>query len=87
MFEQNRYIAVRRTIPELLAAVYSQKDSGAELKFLAPLPDDKFDCIVVTSSQSNWPDALLSEINKRFNLVEQWGSQTGTTAVFVKKAN
>src|ERR1035437_1480701 len=82
MFGNHRYLARGKTIKELIARIYSQKNSEAKLIFLAPLPDDKFDCIVTLT---NWPDALESEINKRFNLVEQWGSQAGETVVVVRE--
>jgi RNA polymerase sigma factor (sigma-70 family) len=85
MFGNHRYFARGQTLKELLVTIYSQKNSEAKLVFLAPLPDDKFDCVV--TGQTNWPDALESEINKRFNLVEQWESQAGQTVVVVKKAN
>jgi RNA polymerase sigma factor (sigma-70 family) len=82
MFGNHRYLARGKTIKELIARIYSQKNSEAKLIFLDPLPDDKFDCIVTLT---NWPDALESEINKRFNLVEQWGSQAGETVVVVRE--
>jgi RNA polymerase sigma factor (sigma-70 family) len=85
MFGNHRYFARGQTVKELITTIYSQKDSAAKLVFLASLPDGKFDCVV--TGQTNWPDALESEINKRFNLVEQWGSQAGETVVIVKKAN
>ncbi len=70
---------------ELLAAVYSQKDSTARLDFLAPLPEGKWDCIVTL--QTNWWGALESEINKRFNLVAQYETRETGSAVTVKKTN
>ena len=70
MFGNNRYLARGRTVKELIAAVYSQKDSRAKITFLTSLPDDKFDCIVVV--QSNWPDALESEIKRQCHLVTSW---------------
>jgi RNA polymerase sigma factor (sigma-70 family) len=85
MFGNNRYFARGQTAKELITTIYSQKNSEAKLVFLAPLPDDKFDCVV--TGQTNWPDALEYEINRRFNLVEQWDSQAGGTVVVVKKAN
>jgi RNA polymerase sigma factor (sigma-70 family) len=85
VFGNHRYFARGQTLKELLVTIYSQKNSEAKLVFLTPLPDDKFDCVV--TGQTNWPDALESEINKRFNLVEQWGSQAGQTVVVIKKAN
>jgi RNA polymerase sigma factor (sigma-70 family) len=87
MFGKNRYLARGKTLKELIAAIYSQKDSEAKVNFITSLPDDKFDCIVVVPSQTNWPDALESEINKKFNLVEQWSSQAGKTVVMVNKTN
>jgi RNA polymerase sigma factor (sigma-70 family) len=85
MFGNRRYFARGQTVKELITTIYSQKHSETKLVFLAPLPDDKFDCVV--TGQTNWPDALESEINKRFKLVEQWGSQAGETVVVVKRAN
>ena len=81
----DRYLARGKTVKELMAGIYSQMNSEAKISFLAKLPDDKFDCIV--THDTNWCTSLLSEINKRFDLVEQWGSQTGEAAVFVKKAD
>jgi hypothetical protein len=68
----------------LLASVYSQKDSRAKLTFLAPLPDDRFDCIVTL--QTNWWEALESEINKRFNLVTRHQNTETGSVVVVKNA-
>ena len=70
MFGNGRYLARGKTVKELLAAVYSQINSEAKLTFLAPLPDKKFDCIVV--GKTNWPDALETEIKRQFHLVTSW---------------
>ncbi|HEY5232029.1 MAG TPA: sigma-70 family RNA polymerase sigma factor [Verrucomicrobiae bacterium] len=85
MVGNHQYFARGQTVKELIATIYSQKNSEAKLVFLAPLPDDKFDCVV--TGQTNWPDALESEINKRFNLATRYeASDTGGTAVIVEKA-
>ena len=71
MFGKNRYLATGRTLKELITSIWSQKNSGAKIIFLAPLPDDKFDCIVTLQNTKRW-DALESEINKRFNLTVRY---------------
>jgi RNA polymerase sigma factor (sigma-70 family) len=85
MFNTNGYFARGQTVKELLITVYSQKNSAAKLIFDTPLPDGQFDCVV--SGQTNWPDALEAEIDKRFDLTEQWTSQAGETVVVIKKAD
>ena len=85
MFGKNRYLARGKTVKELLTSIYSQKDSQTKLTFLVPLPDDKFDCIVTL--QTNWWQALESEINKRFNLVTQYETRETGVVLVVEKAN
>ena len=80
MFGKNRFLARGKTIKELLAVIYSQKNSEMKLIFLAPLPDEKFDCIV--TSQTRWWETLESEINQRFNLIEKYETR-GTDVVMV----
>jgi hypothetical protein len=53
MFGNHRYFARGQTVKELITTIYSQKNSEAKLVFLAPLPDDKFDC-VVTGQPIGW---------------------------------
>jgi hypothetical protein len=85
MFGKNRYLAEGKTLKELLAGVYSQKDSAAKLIFLAPLPDDRFACIVTL--QTNWWESLESEINKQFNLVTQYQNTDTGSVVVVRQAS
>lgn len=85
MFGKNRYLARGKSVKELIASVYSQKNSQAKLIFLAPLPDDKFDCIVTL--QTKWWEALESEINKRFNLVTQYETRETGLLLVVKEAH
>ncbi|HEX5399398.1 MAG TPA: hypothetical protein VFY06_10160, partial [Verrucomicrobiae bacterium] len=69
MFGQNRFLARGKTLKELIAAAWSQKNSALKIKFDADLPDEKFDFIV--TAQPHWWDKLQSEIDRRFHLVEQ----------------
>jgi RNA polymerase sigma factor (sigma-70 family) len=85
MFGTNRYLARGKTVKELLASIYSQKDSQAKLDFPASLPDDKLDCIVTL--QTKWWDALESEIHRKFNLVTQAERHDGQTVFVIKKAD
>jgi hypothetical protein len=85
MFGKDRYLARRKTVKELLAVVYSQKDSAAELRFLAPLPDKKFDCIIVTPPGGSWWQLLESNLDQQFDLVTQPEFQEGKTIYVVKK--
>jgi hypothetical protein len=83
MFGRDRYLAESKTVKELLAAIYAQKDSRLKLNFVVPLTDDKFDCIIVTEPSVKWWDRLQTEINQRFNLIEQ---PVDTSTVLVTKA-
>jgi hypothetical protein len=85
-FGHNRYFARGKTVKQLLAAIYSQRDSAAQLIFLAPLPDDKLDCIVTPQGQTKWWEALESEINTRFNLVTHYERREGEAAYIITKA-
>ena len=70
IFGNGRFLARGKTLKELFATIYSQKDSRMKLVFPDDLPDTKFDCIV--TSQPHWWDALESEMDRRFNLVAQY---------------
>jgi RNA polymerase sigma factor (sigma-70 family) len=83
-FGRNGYLARGKTIKELVAAVWSQKNSALKLVFLADLPDDKYDFIV--AGQSHWWNALNSEINNRFNLVTHFETHEPGQVVVVEKA-
>jgi hypothetical protein len=83
MFGGDRYLAEGKTVKELLASVYSQKDSRAKLTFPANLPEERFDCIVTLP---NWWDALESEINKRYHLVTQYENRGAGSVVVVQYA-
>ena len=85
MFGRNRYMARGKTVKELIAAVYSQRDSRAKFTFVDQLPDDKLDCIVVTSPDGKWWDALGSEIDKRFDLVTQLQNTEAGPVVEIRK--
>jgi RNA polymerase sigma factor (sigma-70 family) len=85
IFGKDRYLARGKTVRELLVAVYSQRNSQAELTFLASLPDATFDCIVTL--QGKWWDALEAEINKRFNVVTHFEARDGKSAFVVKNAS
>ena len=65
MFGKDRYLARGKTLKELIAVVWSQKNSALKIIFDAALPEDKFDFIV--TSQPQWWDELESEMNQRFN--------------------
>jgi hypothetical protein len=69
MFGKDRYLARGKTLKELIAAVWSQKNSRLKIKFDADLPEGKFDFIV--AGQSHWWDQLQSEIDQRFHLIER----------------
>ena len=66
MFGNKRYLARGRTLKQLIAGIYSQKDSQFEIFFPEDRPNDRYDCIVTL--QGNWPDTLQTEIEKQFNL-------------------
>jgi hypothetical protein len=69
MFGKDRYLARGKSLKELITTVWSQKNSAAKIIFPDDLPENKFDFIVAT--QPHWWNTLESEINRRFNLVEQ----------------
>jgi RNA polymerase sigma factor (sigma-70 family) len=84
MFGKDRYLARGKTIQELLAAVYAQKNSQEKLTCVASLPNDKYDCCVVTT-QPKWWDALESEIDARFNLVAQPDPHDGNAVLIASR--
>ena len=77
------YMARGKTLRELITTIWSQKNSAIKLIFTADLPENKFDFIV--TSQPHWWDKLESEINKRFNLVEQIETRETGVVVVVEK--
>lgn len=83
-FGKDGYLARGQTVKDLITTVWSQKNSSMKLIFTADLPKDKFDFIV--TSQPYWWNKLESEINQRFNLVEQYEPEAGQTVVVVKSA-
>jgi hypothetical protein len=85
MFGNGRYLARGKTVKELIATVWSQKNSALKIVFAAKLPEDKFDFIV--TAQPHWWDSLQTEIDRRFHLVEQIDNQDGTDVVMVKSAS
>ena len=82
MFGSNRYLARGKTIQELLASIYAQKNSQAKLTIQAPLPVQKFDCLIAL--QTNWWDALQTEIEKRYKVTSRAGEGTGVMVVQAK---
>ena len=78
MYGKGRYLARGKTLAELLAAVYSQKDSQIRVA-CSGLPDGKYDCIV--TSQPKWWYALETEIDSRFNLRTQYDPQAKSVLV------
>lgn len=86
MFGKNRYLARGKTLKELIAAVYTQKDSAMKLVFETPMPNERFDCIV-TLQTNHWWAALEGEIDRRFNLRTQYETREGATVAVVKQMN
>ena len=84
IFGKDRYRARGKTAKELISTVWSQKNSALKIIFAADLPEDKLDFIV--AAQPHWWDKLESEINKRFNLVEQIETRDAKEVVIVKTA-
>ena len=85
MFGKDRYLARGKTVKELIATVWSQKDSALKIIFGDNLPDDKYDVIV--TAQPKWWDKLESEIDRRFHLVEQIENLGGSDVVVVKNVS
>ena len=84
LFRSDRYLARGKTLKQLIALVWSQKNSTLKITFEAALPEDKFDFIV--TSQTHWWDNLESEINQRFLLIEQIETRASGDVVTVKNA-
>ena len=84
MFGKDSYLTRGRTLKELIARVWSQKNSALKIVYAADLPGDKFDFIV--TAQPQWWDALETEINRRFNLVEQIENRADGDVVLIKAA-
>ena len=84
MLGNDRYLALGKTVKELLAAVYSQKDSTAKLIFQTDLPDDKLDCIVTTGT--GWANALEAEIVQRYHLTIKYENHPTGNVVLINKA-
>ena len=85
LMAKDRYLARGKTLKELIARAWSQKNSALKIIFPADLPDDKFDFII--TAQPQWPDKLESEIDQRFNLVEQIETGPDGDVVVVKNAS
>ena len=85
MFGKDRYLGRGKTVKELIATVWSQKDSALKIIFPADLPEDKYDFIV--TGQPRWWDSLQAEIDRRFHLVEQIENRDGTDVVVVKSVS
>lgn len=82
MMGDHRYLARGKTIKELIAAVWSQKNSNIKLVYLGELPAIKYDFIA--ADRADWPDALQSEINQRFHLVEQIENRDSNQVLVVR---
>jgi len=82
IFGRDRFLARGKTVKELIAVVWSQKDSRLKIVFDTNLPDDKYDFIV--TAQPKWWNKLQTEIDQRFHLVEQIENRDGTDVVVVK---
>ncbi len=85
MTGKDRYLARGKTLKELIVRVWSQKNSTLKIVFEAGLPDDKYDFIV--TAQPQWWNKLESEIDRRFNLVEQIENRDGVNVVVVKSVS
>jgi hypothetical protein len=86
MFGNGRYLARGKTLKELITTVYSQKNSSLKIIFEAPMPGDRFDCIV-TLQTNHWPDALEGEIDRRFNLRTEFETRDGVAVAVVKQVD
>lgn len=69
---------------ELIATIYSQKNSSAKLIYQVDLPDDKLDCIVTLST--DWVQSLEAEIDRRYHIVTHFETRAGETVAVVEKA-
>jgi hypothetical protein len=87
IYGKDRYLARGKTVKQLMADVYSQKDSAAELVFVAPLPDGKYDCILTLQPQAKWWHTLESEIDKRFHVVAQCEQRAGKKTYVFRSAD
>jgi hypothetical protein len=82
MFGNDRYMAQRQTVKDLIKTVWSQKNSALPIVYEADLPDDRYDFIV--TADPKWWETLQSEIDRRFNLSEKIESRNGKDVVVVK---
>jgi hypothetical protein len=85
MMGKDRYLARGQTLKQLIATVWSQKNSALKIVFEAELREDKYDFIVAGDPQ--WWDSLQAEIDRRFQLVEQIENRDGTDVVVVKSVS
>jgi serine/threonine protein kinase len=84
MFGNGRYLARRQTVKDLIKTVWSQMNSSLPIVYETGLPDDKYDFII--TSDPKWWDQMQSEIDHRFNLIEQVESRDGQDVVVVTSA-
>ena len=82
MFGKDTYLTRGKTPKQLLASVWSQKNSSLKLVFEADLPEEKFDFIV--THQPHWWAKLEAELNWRFGLIEEIENRNGQNVVVVK---
>ena len=82
MFGQDSYLTRRQTLKDLIARVWSQKNSSLKIFFEADLPGDRFDFIV--THQPQWPEKLQAEIDRRFHLQEEIEMRGGADVVVVR---
>jgi hypothetical protein len=82
IFGKDRYLARGKTLKELVATLWSQKNSALKIIYTDEPPEGKFDVIVTARPQ--WPDDLQTELDSRYHLVEQIENRGGTYVVLVK---
>ncbi len=69
MFGKDRYLARGKTLQELMAAAWSQKDSSMRIVLETGPAETRFDFIV--TNDSKWWETLRVELIRRFNLSEE----------------
>ena len=72
-----------KTLKEIIAFLWSQKNSTLKIVFPVDMPEDKFDFIV--ARDPHWVDTLQAGLDQHFHFVEQIENRDGTDVVVVKK--
>jgi hypothetical protein len=85
MFGHDAMLARGKTLPDLITLAWSQKNSTMKVVLLTNLPPNRFDFIV--TFEPNWPDKLIAEINKRFNLTQQVRGSDEGDEVLIQSAS